>query len=290
MTDRAPNWIEQKYIKGVIHELQSEGWTLKTALNSTGEIKAGKAIWKIAGKGVATRVSRGVSHVAIMNADRRTIETTVEDYEANDYIDTLDIEKMSENEMQVAQKTGGSALGRKFDQLVLGAMDAEGASIATIGDGTAALSITHLIEAQAKIIDAGGSPGELYVAMPVWWLAQLELYKEVSSCQYVEDQPMLKKLGARMWKGMTLIPLPEGTTTDERMFARPAANQADGYIWAKDAVGLVPNYALRSRIDYVPQVAQYLALNRMGLGHKVLLPDAVKRLRFATNVALTRQT
>jgi len=120
-------------------------------------------------------------------------------------------------------------------------------------------------------------------------MQQLELYREFSSSEWVgAEYPLLKQIGARRWRGITFMPLPNPST--DPLFAVPAANQVDGYMWVKDYVGFVPNYEMDTRIDYVPTKKAWLAANTMGGAHKVLLPEGVKRLRFASNVALTRPT
>lgn len=283
MTTRAPNWFEQKYVKGVIHTLQTEGFLLRAAVNQTGTIKGNQVTWKLAGSGVATEASTAIQDSPVMNADRTTISATMKDYEANDWIKSTDIEKMPENEQQVAQKTGAMALGRKFDSIIIGAMDAASTAIATVGDGSAAISILDPMTAQGAIADLAVGSYEYFCALPQKLLQQMEIYREFSSSDYVGDEyPLLKQVGARRWRGITFIPVPSAYLNV------PASNQIDGYLWVKDALGYASNYDLRSRIDYVPTKKAYFAANDMGGCAAVLLPDAIKRLRFATNVTLSR--
>lgn len=285
MTARAPNWFEQKYVAGVIHAIQTEGFLLKPSVNEAGTIKGNQVTWKLAGSGVATEMSNAIENRPTMNADRTTVSATMKDYEANDWIKSTDIEKMPENEQQVSQKTGAMALGRKFDQLLIGAMDTAGAAIETVGNGSAAISILDPMSAQGKIADLAVGSYEYYCALPQVLLQQMELYREFASSDFVgAEAPMLKQVGARRWRGITFVPVPSA------YLAVPASNQIDGYLWVKDALGWATNYDLRSRIDYVPEKKAYFAANDMGGCAAVLLPDAIKRLRFATNAALTRPT
>lgn len=285
MTSRASNWFETKYVNGVIHKLQSEGFLLRPALNSTGTIKGVTTTWKIAGTGVATEKPPGITNSPAMNADRQTVTATMKDYEANDWIVVSDLEKMPENEQQVSQQTAARALGRKFDMLAIGSMDVEAGAIATVGTGAAAISILDILTAQGAIADVAVGNYEYWCALPQIFMQQLELFREFSNSDYVgPEYPMLKQVGARRWRGITFVPLPSDH------FAVPAANQLDAYLWVKDCVGLAPNYEMVSRIDYVPEKKAWFAANTMGLANKVLLPEGVKRLRFATNAALSRPT
>ncbi len=282
MSSRAPNWFETKYASGVIHKLQSSGFLLQEATNNTGEMKGNQVVWKIAGTGVATEMSSGVSNVPVMNADRTTISATMKDYEANDWIKTTDVEKMSENEQQISQQTAAMAMGRLFDQVILRTLDANG-GVATVGNGTAAIGITDIMTAQGAIADVGVGSYEYYCVLPQVLLQQLELYREFNNSDWIgEEYPLLQQVQARRWRGITFIPAPSA------FFNVPSANQIDAYLWVKDFVGVAPNYAMQTRIDYVPEKKHYLAANTMGFCAASLMPEGIKRLRFATNAPLSR--
>lgn len=288
MTSRASNWFEQKYVAGAIHVLQAQGYALQGTTTAATSMKGNEVTWKIAGDGEATEMSDAIEDRPTLNAGRDTVKATLRDWEANEWIKSTDIEKMSENEQQVAQKTCGMALGRKFDRIILGAMDDEGANIDTIGAGNANVDLPDIIDANTQIGDEGDSMEmQFVVCLPVKQMGALLLRKGWSSAEYVTDTPLLKKIGARRWLNMLFLPLPK------KMFAVPAANQADGYMWATDCVGFASptdergKIALATRIDYVPTKKAYFAANTMSAVAKVLLPKGVKRLRVATNVALT---
>ncbi|MCO5091992.1 phage capsid protein [Bosea sp. (in: a-proteobacteria)] len=288
MTSRAPAWFEQKYINGAIHVLQAKGYVLQGTTRAATSQKGNEVTWKIAGDGEATEMSDAIEDRPTLNAGRDTVKATMVDYEANEWIKTTDVEKMSENEQQVAQQTCGMALGRKFDRIILGAMDDEGGNIETIGSGTANIDLPDILEANTNIGDEGDSMEmQYFVALPVRQLGALLLRKGWSSADYVTDTPLLKKIGARRYLNMTFLPMPK------KMFAVPSANQADGYMWAKDCVGFATPtdekglISAATRIDYVPTKKAYFAGNTMSAAARVLLVKGVKRLRVSTNTALT---
>lgn len=286
MTSRAPAWFEKKYKAGAIHKMQSRGFILKTAVSAGAEIKGNTVVWKIAGTGEATPLSDAVEDRPTLNADRTTVEANFQDYEANEWIKKSDINKMTENEQQVAQQTCAMAMGRRFDSVILGTLDAAAAAGnigGTVGDGTTAISITDALTSQGNIFDVGAGSYEYYCALPAKLMQQLEIFKEFSSSDFVGDQyPLLKQIGARQWRNVTYIPMPS------KFFNVPAVNQIDAYMWVKEALGFEWNNQLESRIDYVPTKKAYFAANDMGCASAVLLPEGIQRLRFATNVALTR--
>lgn len=288
MTSRASAWFEQKYIAGAIHVLQTSGYLTQGLASPATSQKGNVVNWKIAGKGEATEMSTGVEDRPTMNANRTTVAATMKDYEANEWILTTDIEKMTEGEQQVAQQSCGMAMGRQFDKILFQALDAEAGAITTVGDGSAALNITDLLLAQSQIQGQGLPDGfMLNVAVPAKFMAHLMMLRGFASSDYVQDSPLLKMIGARQYLGMKVMPMPD------EYFAVPSANQADGYMWATSCVGFATNtdergkIAAATRIDYVPTKKAYFAANTMSAASKVILPEGIRRLRFATNAALT---
>lgn len=291
MTTAASNWSQTAYVSGVTHKLQARGFVLKPTTLAPVKIVGNQATWKIAGVGSGSERSSAIEDRPVMNADRSTIVGTIKDYEANDWINTTDLDKMNEDERQVAQMTAAMALGRLFDRLLLREMDADTVNITTQGNGSAAIATTDILQAQNDIFNVGAGSYRYFCAVPSIFVSQLELYKEFANADYVgDDYPLLKQLGARQWRNITIIPMPWSATNAEfNFFNIPSANQADGYIWVQEAAGFASTYeGLRSRVDYVPEKKAYFAANDMAACPKVLLPEGVKRLRFATNVALSR--
>lgn len=282
MSSRAPAWFEQKYKTGAIHVLQDEGYRLRGTTMGADRIVGKKVIFKIAGRGEATKRSAANETRPAMNPDRTTVEADMVDWEANDWIDTADVTKMTENEQQVSQQTAAYAMGRRFDKNIMEALAAESyAGARTIGDGSAPMSIVHPMTASAQILAQGFTAApELYMPVPQMVMLQLELYKQFSSSEYVGTQPMMKLIGARTYKGVTYIPCPD------EYFEAPAAGQFYTYLWQKACVGHVPNKEMTSRIDYVAEKKQWFAANDVASAEKVLLPEGVRRLHFAMPTVL----
>lgn len=285
MAAQTPVWFEQKYIRGVIVALQSKGFMTQGMAQVETNVKGSTVEWKVAGKGKATVMAPTVERRPTMNAGRSILTATMLDYEANEWINMTDLEKMSENEQQIAQMTGAMAIGRTYDTILFQAMDAD-PTVPVIGDGSTDISITNLLQAQAAIM-AQGIDGEfeMYVALPALVMAQLMLFREFANSQYIgEEYPLRKMIGTKSFLGMTIFPMPD------EYFAAPAAGVLDGYMWMKNAVGFCTNYDLRSRIDYVPTEKAYFAANTMGMCARTLLPTGIRRLRFKNDPVLTRPT
>jgi predicted nucleic acid-binding Zn-ribbon protein len=288
MTSRAPAWFEQKYIAGAIHALQSDGYLTKGLTAAATSQKGNQVNWKVAGRGDASVMSEAVEDRPTLNADRTLVTGTMVPWEANEWILTTDLARMTEAEQQVAAQTCGYAMGRAFDRILFTELDAQAGAITTIGNGTANLDLINLLDGQQQIM-AQGITGDMVinVAVPFRWQAALMLLRGYSSADYIQDSPLLKKIGARNYLGMRIIPMPD------EYFAIPASNQADGYMWASSAVGFAtPSddkgmIEMATRIDYVPTKKAYFAANTMMALARTILPGGVRRLRFSTNAALT---
>lgn len=278
---RAEAWFEQKYKKGAIHKVQSQGYLLRDAVTKGTTTNGSKVTWKLVGTGEATERQKGAGKVPRMNVDRLSLTADFKDYEANDEIDTLDVNKMSEDEQQIAQESAAMAIGRKFDKLIIGELDAASTDITTIGDGTAALTLLNVFSGVASIAGISGKGHDFYCALRAWDLTQLELYTQMSSEDFAGPEHMLmREIGARRYRGITFIPVPDDH------FAVPNTNQIDMYLWAKQAVGFEWNKQLQSRIDYLPDYKKWLASNDISCATKVLMPETIRRFRMKSNAAL----
>lgn len=282
MPAQTPAWFEPKFKKGVTHRVQSRGFLLRGTTAESTTTDGSTVTWRRANAGTATILGAGMSASPVMNAGRDTVTATFVDYEANEFIKKADLNKMSENEQQVAMQSIAMACGRQFDNVILRTLDAD-SNIATIGDGTAAIGITDIMNAQGAIFDVGAGSYEYYCALPGLFMQQLELYREFSSADYVTDgYPLLKEIGARKWRNITFIPVPS------TFFNVPAANKADAFMWVKEAVGFEWNQQLGIRTDWLPKEKGWFVAGDLGCACASVLPEGIKRLRFATNVALAR--
>lgn len=288
----APAWLETKWKDGVTHRMQSEGFLLKPAVTPGAEVNGSTVIWRRSDAGEAQQLPETVEQVSSMNLGRDTVSAQMVDWEANDWIRKRDLEKMSINEQDAVEKSCAMAMGRRFDRIILRGLDAAGAAIPTIGTGAAAMSILDAMEAAGDLFSEGSGGYQLWAAIPQMFMSQLELFREFSSSDFVgEDYPLLKQVGARRWRNTNFIPLPQHKTDARKQFFNvPAANQADGYIWVEGAIGLESSNLLEFNCDWVATKKAWLAAMDMSAAFAVVLPEGIRRFRFATNAALTRPT
>lgn len=111
-----------------------------------------------AGAGVATQHNRG-NDVIAMNGSRDKVVVTLSDWDAFDYEDIMDIEKINFDDKKIIADSTAKAIGRREDQLIIDALEAAIVGGNTVGNGTAAFSLT-LVASAASMLDAANVPSE----------------------------------------------------------------------------------------------------------------------------------
>lgn len=112
----------------------------------------------VAGAGVATQHNAG-NDVIAMNISHDKVVATLSDWDAFDYSDIFDIEKINFDDKKLIAENTAKAIGRREDQLVIDALEAAIVSGNTVGDGSAAFSLT-LVASAGRMLDAANVPAE----------------------------------------------------------------------------------------------------------------------------------
>ena len=215
------------------------------------------------GSGVATTKARN-GNVSPMELAHTTVEVTMSDYYAAEYIDRLDELKTNINERQAITASSAAALGRKTDALIYAAMDA-GASATQIADTTGALTITDLLTlfetmGVADVPEDGGR----YLAMNPKGYADLLAINEFKNADFV---------------GLSDLPLPSGMTMRRFLgfyiFSTTAVTGGKNMAYHTNAVGLGVNADVSTEINYVPEKVAHLATSSMSMGAGVIDSEGV---------------
>jgi hypothetical protein len=118
--------IDQAFVKQFeteVHEAyQRLGSKLRPHVRSRSNVRGATAVFQKVGRGTASTKARH-AHVPVMNADHATVECTLTDYYAGDWVDKLDELKVAIDERQVVVNAGAYALGRKTDELLIAELD-----------------------------------------------------------------------------------------------------------------------------------------------------------------------
>jgi len=199
-----------------------------------------------AGSGVATQHNRG-NDVVAMNASRSRVTATLEDWDAFDYEDILDINKINFDDKKIIAENTAKAIGRREDQLVIDALDA--GSTTTVGDGTAAFSVA-LIASAAQNLDENNVPSEdRTIIFTPKQKEQLLGETEATSSDYNSVKTLVAG-EIDTFYGFKFITIGGRT---EGGLPRPAGVEQDSYAYHKQAIGLAIGQDMKTMVDWIPE-------------------------------------
>lgn len=283
MSIEAPNWYTTQYDHKVSHLLQNRGFLLRGTTDVPVEVKGNTLQFFFIGKGEATPLSQTVEQAKPANLAKTTKSVDMQDWQFFEWVRHGEPEKISPEYRGKIQEAGSMALGRKFDRIIMEAMDGEAGNIATIGDGSAAVTPIQLSTGKAQINAIGMMEmNEFFLPIPSISWEQLKLYKIFNNRDYTGEQLLFKgKTEAVLWNGIWCFQAPDD------MFTSPSAGVVDSYLWNKKTVGFGSNYAMKTRITYENVYTAWAYNTVMSGAAKVLQTPGVKRLRLKIDAPLT---
>ena len=260
------NTIDTAFIKQFETDVhlayQRMGSKLRNTIRSTNTSGSVSRFQKI-GAGTASTKSRN-GDVSTMELAHTTVEATMADYYAAEYIDKLDELKINVNGRQAVAGSAASALGRKTDELITTALDA-GANATAIADTSGALAKADLL----TLFETFGSAdipedGQRYLAMSPAGFADLFNINEFASSDYVGPQQ---------------LPFAGGMTMKEflgfKIFSTSAVAGGKNFAYHARAVGIGINSDVKTEVNYVPQKVAHLATSMMSMGAVVIDSNGV---------------
>lgn len=271
----APNWYTIQYDTRVQHLLQNEGFLLRGTTDEPVNVKGNTLEFFFIGTAEAQPFGPTPERPKAANLGKTTKTVDMTDWQFYEELRHGEPDKISPEYRSKIQQAGAMALGRKFDRIIMEAMDAEAGNITTIGDGTAAISPVQLSTGKAQINAVGMmSMNQFFMPVPSMSWEQLKLYKIFNNRDYTAEQFLFKgKTEAVMWNGIWVFQAPDN------MFTAFDANSVDTYLWNKATVGFGSNYAMQSRITYENLITSWVYNTVMSGAAKVLQTAGVKRAR-----------
>ena len=185
------NTIDTAFIKQFESEVhlayQRMGSKLMNTVRNVSNVAGSVVRFQKIGVGSASTKSRN-GMVTPMELAHTTVEATLQDFYASEYIDKLDELKTNIDERQAIATSSASALGRKTDEILITAMDA-GANSSQLHDTSSAVEKADLLSAFETFGSANvPEDGQRYIAMHPKGFADLFLINEFASSDYVGDQ------------------------------------------------------------------------------------------------------
>ena len=264
------NTIDTAFIKQFETEVhmayQRMGSKLRGTVRTAGNVRGSVVRFQKIGVGIANTKSRN-GNVTPMELAHTTVEATMADFYAPEYIDKLDELKTNIDERQAVATSAAAALGRKTDEILYTAMDA-GANSTQIHDTGSALAKADLL-ALFETMGSANIPedGQRYLAMHPKGYADLFLIEEFASSDYVGEQN---------------LPFAGGMTMKEflgfKIFSTSAVAGGKNFVYHMRAVGLGVNADVQTEVNYVAEKVSHLATSMMSMGSVVIDDNGVYEL------------
>ena len=260
--------LDQAFIKQFereVHEAyQRQGSKLRNTVRTLSNVNGSSAVFQKVGKGTAsTKSTHGM--VPVMNLDHTSVEATLQDFYAGDWVDRLEELKTNIDERQVIAAAGANALGRKTDELIITAL-ATG-STNNIADGNTGLTKTKILQAFESFGDNDVPDDGNRFCIVGWkqWNQLLSL-DEFVRAEYVgtENLPFSTITQAKMWLGTIFIP----------HSGLPVASDIRSCFWYhKTAIGHAAASDIQTDISWHGDRAAHFVNNMMSQG-AALIDDA----------------
>lgn len=258
--------IDQAFIKQFEREVhqsyQRQGSKLRNTVRTVNDVNGSSAVFQKVGKGTAsTKSTHGM--VPVMNLAHTSVECTLQDFYAGDWVDRLDELKVNIDERQVIAGAGAYALGRKTDEMIIDELAT--ASTNVIADGNVGLTKDKALEA-FETFGENDVPDDGQRFAVVGWKQWSELLKidEFVNADYIgrENLPFASITQAKMWLGTLWIPH-SGLPID-------GSDIRSCYFYHKTALGHASGSDVQTDITWHGDRAAHFVNNMMSQGSKMI--------------------
>jgi Tfp pilus assembly protein PilV len=251
----------------VKHAYQNAG-LLKGAVTVRNNVVGDTYKFRNMGKGLANQKSTS-DLVTPMDISHGFATATLQNWNAPEYTDMFDAQTVNFDEKQELASTIAQSLGRRCDQLVIDAMDAETTYAGTVVENSTNLTTAKVIEAQVALRAQGVPNSNLYAAINAQGLGGLLNQEEITSSDYNNVKALVNgdvdTFGG--FKFVVIEDRAEGGLTE-------AADIVDSYFFSQDAVGLAIGIDIKTDVDWIADRTSWLcngmlkagAVSRDGLG------------------------
>lgn len=261
--------VFMKQFEAEVHlAYQQMGTKLRSTVRSKSGVVGASTVFQKVGRGTASTKSRhGI--VPVMNLDHEPVECLLQDYYAGDWVDSLDELKTNIDERRVVASAGAYALGRKTDELIIGAMNN---ATESVGDYSTGLS-KELVLSALEVLNTNDVPddGRRFAVVGVHQWNELLSMDEFVSADYVGNtMPLLNGAEARKWLGITWV-LHNGL---------PLSNtNRDCFIYHSSSIGHACGQEVKTDISWHGERAANFISNSMSQGAVLIDTDGIVRVK-----------
>lgn len=250
-----------KHFEAEVHTAyQQQGSKLKKTVRFKDGITGASTTFQVIGAQSANQKTGRNEQLTPSSVTHEPVECILSDWYAGQWVDKLDELKVGHDERKVLATAGAYALGRKTDELIIGALSA---ATQEAGDATQALTKERILKA-FQMLNTNNVPddGERYALVgPAQWNQLLNL-EEFSNANYVgEEHPFIAGSESRKWMGINWI-----MHTGLPASGAEAEDTTTCFIYHKSAVGLAAGQEIVTDITWHGDYAAHYVNNMMSQG------------------------
>ena len=241
---------------------QRMGSKLRNTVRQVNNVKGSQARFQKVGTGTAVSKSRH-AQVPPMDISHSTVDVTLSDFYAADYVDRLDELKTNIDERQVLSQSAAAALGRKTDQTIIDVLDA-GSNSNNVAHGSAGLTLAKAFTVY-EAFGSGDIPDDgqrYFVVSSAGWADLLQL-DQFSRAEYVGEAqlPYAGGLTAKRWLGFMWF-------THSGLSISGTTRECHAY--HRSALGTAMGSEIRTEVNYIPEKVSNLITSYMSLGSTMI--------------------
>jgi len=250
---------QQQFDDDVKHAFQGTGM-LRNTVTIRNNVKADIYKFRAMGKALANQKPTQAD-VTPMDISHSLINCTLENWNAPEYTDIFDQAEVNFDEQTELAQAIAMALGRRLDQLILDALDAESSPAGTIAHGTAGLTLAKITQA-SRYLNENGVPGsDRHFAVSPIGLEDMLNSTTITSSDFNNIKALMageiKYFMGFEWHMIE-------TRTEGGLDV--AANIRECFAYHKSAIGLAIGIDIKSEVNYIAQKTSWLCNGLMKAG------------------------
>ena len=212
------------------------------------------------GKGLANqKASQAI--VTPMDISHSTPTATLANWNAPEYTDMFDAAEVNFDEQRELAQTIASAIGRRVDQIIIDAIDAEASPAGTVAEASAQLSVAKVLEAKRLLDDKGVPDGNRTFALSAVGLEAMLNQEKATSADYMTVKNLVNgSLNSAFGFNFIVVE----TRTEGGLPI--ASNIRQNYAYDMSAVGYAEGIGPRTEVNYVAERTSWLANGMLKAG------------------------
>lgn len=247
---------KQEFDTEVQHAFQTAGSDLRNTVTLRTGVVGDIYKFRRMGKGMANQKPTQAL-VVPMNVEHELIDCPLANWNAPEYTDIFDAAEVNFDEQRELATTIAGAMGRRLDQMIIDAANAEGAPAGTVdtdvgGAGTDLNSAK--VRRAARYLGDKGVPKAGRHLLHSSWALEAMLGEEATTSSDYNTIKALVNGELNTWVGFTFH---EIETREEGGLPKPSTRTSLAY--HESAIGLAIGIEIKTEVNYIPERTSWLA-------------------------------